>query len=276
MGPCGHSPDRSAPQVGKEGAIARRRDQSSAIARRARYSARSYPARRTTAGRFPRPQHGEPPSRIFAPLVLARRCRVGLLGGSFNPAHRGHLALSRAARILLGLDEIWWLVSPANPLKDPAGIAPLETRIAHARHLARKDPAIRVLAIEAALDTRYTAEFLDHLFAMRRGGHFLWLAGLDIIQGWRRWRRPTDVAERIPLAVFARPPYFWPGLHGWFATRYRDRQVMATARRSLIETSPPAWTFLRHHLPRESATALRRRLGSRWWEAIEAPDEEAF
>ncbi len=198
------------------------------------------------------------------------------MGGSFNPAHRGHLALSRAACVLLGLDEIWWLVSPANPLKDPGDLAPLTVRIAYARRLARNDPAIRVLAIETALGTRYTADFIDRLFAMRRRSHFLWLAGLDILHGWRRWRRPMDVADRIPLAVFARAPYFWPGLHGWFATRYRDRQVMATARRSLIETPPPAWTFLRFALPRESATDLRRRLGARWWEAIAAPDEEAF
>ncbi|RMF70630.1 MAG: nicotinic acid mononucleotide adenylyltransferase [Alphaproteobacteria bacterium] len=208
--------------------------------------------------------------------MLARRCRIGLLGGSFNPAHRGHLALSQAARILLGLDEVWWLVSPANPLKDPADLAPLGVRVLHARHLTRKTPFIRVLTIEAALGTRYTAAFLDSLLAMRRRSRFLWLAGMDILQSWRRWRRPTDVAGRIPLAVFARPPYFWPGLHGWFATRYRDRQVMATARRSLIDTPPPAWTFLRPRLPRESATALRRRLGPRWWEAVGAPDEEAF
>ncbi len=132
-----------------------------------------------------------------------------------------------------------------------------------------------MLDLEAALGTRYTADFLDRLLAMRRRARFLWIAGADLMGEWRRWRRCEDVLGRIPLAVFARPSYFRGGLHGWFATRYRDGQVMAAASRSLISTPPPAWTFLRCALPRVSATALRARLGERWWEAIGAPNEEA-
>jgi nicotinate-nucleotide adenylyltransferase len=132
--------------------------------------------------------------------------KVGLLGGSFNPAHAGHRHISLAALRRLGLDEIWWLVSPQNPLKPITGMASLAIRMASARAAARH-PRIKVTAIEAQLGTRYavdTVTALQRRFAKTR---FIWLAGADILPELHRWRRWRALLHRLPIAVLARPRY---------------------------------------------------------------------
>ncbi|WP_408589251.1 nicotinate-nucleotide adenylyltransferase [Novosphingobium sp.] len=131
---------------------------------------------------------------------------VGLLGGSFNPAHGGHLRISRFAMAALGLDEVWWLVSPGNVLKPVAGMAPLALRHARAREVARRNP-IRVSAIEAELGTRYTIDTLQRL--QRRYPHyrFVWLMGADNLAQFHRWRNWRGIARAMPIAVVARPGY---------------------------------------------------------------------
>ena len=117
--------------------------------------------------------------------------RTGLLGGSFNPAHRGHRRVSAAAIRALGLDEMWWLVSPGNPLKPAEGMAPLPARLASARRLARGLP-IRATAIEAELGTRYTVDTLAALLPLYPGRRFIWLMGEDNLPQfhlWRHWRK---------------------------------------------------------------------------------------
>ncbi|MDV3458140.1 nicotinate-nucleotide adenylyltransferase [Sphingomonas sp. HF-S4] len=132
--------------------------------------------------------------------------RIGLLGGSFNPAHRGHRKLSLHALRALGLDEVWWLVSPGNPLKPVKGMAPFPARLASARRIARHAP-IRATAIEARLKTRYTADTLDKLVRLHPKHRFIWLMGADNLAQFHQWRDWRGIARQVPIAVIARPGY---------------------------------------------------------------------
>jgi nicotinate-nucleotide adenylyltransferase len=132
--------------------------------------------------------------------------RIGLLGGSFNPAHQGHRKLSLHAIRALGLDEVWWLVSPGNPLKAEEGMAPYAARLASARAMARHAP-IRVSGIEARLGTRYTADTLDKLVRLYPRHRFVWLMGADNLAQFHRWRDWRGIARKVPIAVIARPGY---------------------------------------------------------------------
>lgn len=193
--------------------------------------------------------------------ILTPGMRVGLLGGSFNPAHAGHLHLSLIARARIGLDRVWWLVSPQNPLKPAAGMAPFAARLASARAIAGGHPAIVVTDIEARLGTRYTAETLRALRARHPGVRFVWLMGADNLAQLPRWRDWTWIMEHIPVAVIDRPGSGRGALRGLAATRYARYRLPAQAARSLPERKPPAWLFLRERLHPASATAIRARGG---------------
>jgi nicotinate-nucleotide adenylyltransferase len=132
--------------------------------------------------------------------------RTGLLGGSFNPAHHGHRRITLAAIRALDLDEVWWLVSPGNPLKPVAGMAPLAVRLASAKAMARGAP-IRATAIEARLGTRYTIDTISTLIARYPRRRFVWLMGADNLQQFDRWRDWRGIARKVPIAVIARPGY---------------------------------------------------------------------
>ena len=182
--------------------------------------------------------------------------RVGLLGGSFNPAHRGHRRISLAAIRALELDEVWWLVSPGNPLKPRAGMAPLAARLASARAMARRAP-IRATAIEATLHTRYTADTIRALQRRYPRIRFVWLMGADNLAQFHRWRDWRRIARRVPIAVIARPSYNGEALAGpamgWFR-RYQRRPDQAT---SWTMWSLPALVLLRFLPDPTSATILR-------------------
>jgi nicotinate-nucleotide adenylyltransferase len=132
--------------------------------------------------------------------------RIGLLGGSFNPAHAGHRRISLHAIRTLGLDEVWWLVSPGNPLKPSEGMAPFAVRLASARAMARHAP-IRVSDLEARLRTRFTADTLARLPRLYPKHRFVWLMGADNLAQFDRWARWRDIARQVPIAVIARPGY---------------------------------------------------------------------
>lgn len=132
--------------------------------------------------------------------------RIGLLGGSFNPAHAGHRHISLQALRRLGLDEVWWLVSPQNPLKATTGMAPLAVRLAAARGAARH-PRIRVTGIEAELGTRYAVDTVAALRRRHPDAAFIWLMGADIMPELHRWHRWRRFARSLPIAVLARPRY---------------------------------------------------------------------
>jgi len=182
---------------------------------------------------------------------------VGLLGGSFDPAHEGHAHITREALKRLSLDRVWWLVSPGNPLKARPP-APLELRIAQAREVMR-DPRVVVSDIEARLDTRYTADTIARLQALYPGVHFVWLMGADNLAGFHRWERWREIMDRVPVAVLARPG---AGLRARFAPAAR---AFARARtrcpRALAWADPPAWAFLDLPMSRASSTAIRARGG---------------
>jgi nicotinate-nucleotide adenylyltransferase len=188
-----------------------------------------------------------------------RRLRVGLLGGSFNPAHEGHLYASIEALKRLRLDQIWWLVSPQNPLKPVAGMAPLAQRLARARELA-SHPRIKVTALEERLHTRYTVDTLRRL-ASWRDHDFVWLVGADNLLQMPRWRRWTRILETAPIAVVERHPYSYRSMAGPAAGRYRRERLPDARAHELAALEPPVWTFLRLRPHPASSTALRRGAG---------------
>ena len=197
----------------------------------------------------------KPPARRGRPL------RVGLLGGSFNPAHGGHLRISVEALRRLGLDRVWWLVSPQNPLKGTADMAPFAARLASARALAARHPRIVATDLERRLGTRYTADTLERL-TRRRDARFVWLIGADNLAQLPRWRRWRRIMALAPVAVFDREPYAYRALAGRAARGYgRHRRPEREARR-LASADPPAWVFLRLRRHPASSTAIRRRAGS--------------
>lgn len=183
--------------------------------------------------------------------------RTGLLGGSFNPAHGGHRRITLGAIAALGLDEAWWLVSPGNPLKDPAGMAPLPARFGSARKQARRTP-IRVTAIERELRTRYTADTLRKLVLRFPKRRFVWLMGTDNLAQFHRWRDWRQIARTVPIAVIARPGYDGIALASpamaWLG-RFRRS---AASFRHWGEWSAPALVILRFDPDPRSATAIRR------------------
>lgn len=183
--------------------------------------------------------------------------RIGILGGSFNPAHKGHRAISLAAIDALGLDEVWWLVSPGNPLKEKMGdMAPLATRFASARKMARYAP-IRVSAIEVRLGTRYTVDTIVKLRRLYPKNRFIWLMGSDNLAQFDRWKGWRRIAREVPIAVAARPGYDHVALAapamGWLRRFIRP----AYQAKSWTKWRMPALVLLRFRLDPTSATRLR-------------------
>jgi nicotinate (nicotinamide) nucleotide adenylyltransferase/ribosome silencing factor RsfS/YbeB/iojap len=181
------------------------------------------------------------------------------LGGSFNPAHRGHLHITLLALRNLDLDEVWWLVSPQNPLKPARGMAPFAERLAGAEALAKGHPRVKVSAIEAALRTNYTADTIAALGRRFPRTRFVWLMGGDNLAQLPRWKRWAELAERVPIAVFDRPQTSLQALAGKAAQRFARSRVAADAARRLVEMEPPAWAFFHTRLDPHSATEIRER-----------------
>lgn len=187
-----------------------------------------------------------------------RRRRVGLLGGSFNPAHDGHRHISLAGLRALGLDEVWWLVSPQNPLKPRSGMAPLAERLKTARQVARH-PRIRATGIEAMLGTQFTADTLKSLVRRFPQARFVWLMGADNLVQIPRWDNWTQIFKTVPVAVFDRNPYSHKALAGKAARMFARHRVSARRAGLLAELDPPAWVFLHCRLHPASATGIRAR-----------------
>jgi nicotinate-nucleotide adenylyltransferase len=182
--------------------------------------------------------------------------RVGLLGGSFDPPHAGHRAASLVALEALGLDQVWWLVSPHNPLKSHAPSENLAERVAAARALAAH-PRIKVTGVEAALGTTYTAETLRRLLPRLRGLHVVWLMGADNLRQFSQWRDWQRIAAMVPMAVLNRPGEALRALSSPAAEALAPWRIPLEAARGLASRRPPAWVFLPGpHVPL-SSTALR-------------------
>jgi len=187
--------------------------------------------------------------------------RTGLLGGSFNPAHGGHRRISLFALEALGLDEVWWLVSPGNPLKPKEGMAPLHARYASAVKMARRAP-IRVTAIERELGTRYTIDTLEALQSRYPKREFVWLMGSDNLVTFHRWKAWRRIARRLPIAVIARPGYEMATVASPAAALLRRFRMDAARFRNTTFTNRGKWSAptlvtLRFDPDDRSATAIR-------------------
>jgi nicotinate-nucleotide adenylyltransferase len=193
--------------------------------------------------------------RVVLP-PYARGMRIGLFGGTFDPPHAAHRAACLLAMRSLGLDRVWWLVTPGNPLKDTSGLAPLRERMAAARALARH-PRIDVTDFEARLGSHYTFETISYLVRRCSGVHFVWIMGADNLRNFHRWQRWRDIASLVPIAIVDR---LGPSL---YATASIASQAFAYTRiperaaKTLPERTPPAWIYLHGLKSPLSSTALR-------------------
>jgi nicotinate-nucleotide adenylyltransferase len=190
--------------------------------------------------------------------VLDLGQRVGLLGGSFNPAHDGHRHISELALKYLALHQVWWLVSPQNPLKPGKGMAPLDDRLARARRVAGHRRIVPT-DLEARFGTRYTADTLAALRRRFARARFVWLIGADNLAQFPQWRNWTQIFHTVPVAVFDRPSYSKMALGGLAAVRFAECRRPAWEADRLADTDPPAWIFFHSPLHPISATALRAR-----------------
>lgn len=198
------------------------------------------------------------PKREFtSPPPAYPGMRIGLLGGSFNPAHEGHLHISRVALARLGLDRVWWLVTPGNPLKGRRELKPLDERLDMAARAARH-PRIDVTGFEAALPDAYTVNTLRFLDRRHPGTRFVWLMGADSLAGFHRWRDWQTIAALAPIAVFDRPGYRLPALASRAAQALAARRIEESDAAGLAEILPPAWTLLTLPLSRLSSTQIRQ------------------
>ena len=196
-----------------------------------------------------------PPDLVRLP-AFTPGMRIGLFGGSFDPPHDGHREVSLVAMKRLGLDQVWWLVSPHNPLKPNAPSEVLARRIAAARRLA-DHPRIKVTGVEAALGTTYTAETLRRLAPRLRGIDAVWMMGADNLGSFHRWRDWEAIAAMVPIAVFNRPGQALRALSSPAAQALASTRIPEAAAGELAGKPPPAWVFLSSPHIRLSSTELR-------------------
>lgn len=181
---------------------------------------------------------------------------IGLFGGSFNPPHQGHLLVTETAIRRLELDQLWWIVTPGNPLKDTSGLPPLADRIAWSEAI-NNDPRVKVTAFEASHQVRFTADTLAIVQRYNPDVRFVWIMGADNLANFHRWQNWRDIALTFPIAVVDRPGSTLSYLSSKMAKTF-DYARLDESDAALLPTLPaPAWTFL--HGPRSpvSSTAIR-------------------
>lgn len=208
-----------------------------------------------------KPTSVAPQSVAHAIPLYANGMRVGLLGGSFNPPHAAHRAISLFAIKRLKLDRVWWLVTPGNPLKDNGGLRDLNERMEAARTMAN-DPRIDISCLESVIGTRYTADTISYLRRRASGLRFVWIMGADNLAQFHRWQKWRRIASEVPIAVIDRPPQSFRALAAPAAqglARYRLPENQAAR---LADQQPPAWVFLTGMKLSLSSTTLRNPDGS--------------
>ena len=187
---------------------------------------------------------------------------IGLLGGSFDPAHAGHVHITREALKRFGLDRVWWLVSPGNPLK-PHGPAPMSQRLAAARAIMQH-PRVQISDIEARLGTRATADTIAALRARSPGVRFTWLMGADNLASLHLWQDWRDNVEAVPIGVLARPGERISARMSPAARLYRQFRIDAQASHLLARARAPAWCFVNMPMVDHSSTAIRAARARGW------------
>jgi nicotinate-nucleotide adenylyltransferase len=188
--------------------------------------------------------------------------RIGLFGGSFNPAHNGHFMVALYALKHLQLDWVWWLVTPQNPLKEAAETVAYADRLRYTRYIARH-PRFVVTDIESQMQSKYTADTIAKLSRARLRAHFVWIMGADSLTNLHRWHDWTGIADQIPLAVIARPGYSLRALGSPAALRYDEDQIPTNRIGRLAIQQPPAWAFISMPLRKESSSEIRAQRGKR-------------
>jgi nicotinate-nucleotide adenylyltransferase len=183
---------------------------------------------------------------------------IGLLGGSFDPAHSGHVHLTRQAMARMGLDGVWWLVTPANPLKTRQP-APMGERLARARAVMQH-PRVKITDLETHLRTRATADTIKHLRAIYPGVQFVWLMGADNLIQFHKWGRWRDILRSVPVGVLARPGAGIAARLSVAAQSFRTRRVARGA--SLRGHAPPVWCFV--NMPMNDASSSKIRARGEW------------
>ncbi len=192
--------------------------------------------------------------------------RVGLLGGSFNPPHLAHRAISLLAIKRLKLDRVWWLVTPGNPLKDHGALRDLEQRAEAARHMAN-DPRIDVSCLESVIGTRYTVDTITYLRRRASGLRFVWIMGADNLAQFHRWQNWRRIASEVPIAVIDRPPQSFRALAAPAAQALARYRIPENQAGRLADHGAPAWVFLTGTKLNLSSTGLRNPDGS--WKSSE-------
>lgn len=182
--------------------------------------------------------------------------RIGLFGGSFNPPHSGHRLVAATVLKRLGLDQVWWLVTPGNPLKSHSELAPLEWRLRQTGTLA-DHPRMKVTAYETVLGTPYTARTIKALQTLRPKVRFVWVMGADNLSGFHRWQDWRSIVASVPVAVVDRPGASLPALSSPMAKAYEKYRVREEDAALLPDLPAPAWTFLHTPLDQTSSTDLR-------------------
>jgi nicotinate-nucleotide adenylyltransferase len=189
------------------------------------------------------------------PLALPGQ-RIGLMGGTFNPPHEGHVVCAETALRRLKLDQLWWIVTPGNPLKSPSGLPSLESRMAASRVLAA-DPAIKVTGFEAELGSPYTYATVRYVRRRFSRTRFVWVMGADNLASFDRWEHWREIARLVPIAVVDRPGWHLKALTSPAARALSRWRLPESAASRLPQCKPPAWVFLATRLSEASSTALR-------------------
>ncbi len=189
--------------------------------------------------------------------MAGRGMVIGLLGGSFDPAHEGHVLITREALKRMGLDQVWWLVTPGNPLK-PRQPAPMGDRLAQAGRVMR-DPRVKITALEERLGTRATFDTIRRLKAIYPGVTFVWLMGADNLVQFHRWGRWRDILRMVAVGVLARPG---AGVHARLSVAARAFRVHQVDRgENLRGRKPPVWAFVNLPMNDASSSEIRARGG---------------
>lgn len=185
--------------------------------------------------------------------------RIGLFGGSFNPAHEGHRLVALQCLKRLALDRIWILVSPGNPLKDHSELAPLDERIAQTVKLM-DDPRLEVTGFEADRHFAYTYQTIRHLTLSRPDVRFVWIMGADSLQTFDHWEHWEEIARLVPIAVYARPGATFRATRSPAATALDYARLPEDKAAALADSAPPSWVYLRGIMSNASSTAIRKSL----------------
>jgi nicotinate-nucleotide adenylyltransferase len=182
--------------------------------------------------------------------------RIGLFGGSFNPPHEGHRLVSRQALKRLGLDAIWWLVSPGNPLKDHSELAPLNERIEAAKQLV-DHPDVRITGFEAQHGFRYTFDTLEYLTSTLKDRKFVWIMGADNLVGFHKWERWREIANMMPMAIYVRPGNSRRAPFSKAATLLKPYRFDESDAHCLADQNAPVWVYLNGIMSDQSSTKIR-------------------